>query len=136
MKYFAMIGDRQTGPFELHNVVREGVRPDTYVWCKGMPDWTMAKNVPDICRYFRQRLSGSLPASASDPIADMRAAQQLEQEELINMFPPQMRNYVRKSGVRLTKDNVPQPQKPMSSTLPILLYIISIILIMVGIFMM
>lgn len=138
MKYFAMIDDRQIGPFELEESVKEGVRPDTYVWCKGMPDWMPAKDVPDICRYFRQRLSGTLPTlkNPSQAAADNLVAEQLEQEELIKQFPPQLRGFVRKSGIKLTKDNVPQPDSPHHSALPIILYIVCLILILAGVFMM
>lgn len=138
MKYFAMIDDRQIGPFELEESVREGVRPDTYVWCKGMPDWMQAKDVPDICRYFRQRLSGTLPMmkNPSQAAADRLAAEQLEQEELLSQFPPQLRGFLRKSGIKLTKDNVPEPDSPHRSALPVILYIVCLILILAGVFMM
>ncbi len=56
-----MLGGKQMGPFRLDQLVEAGVRPDTYVWCKSMDDWMQAREVADICRYFRQRLSGSLP---------------------------------------------------------------------------
>ncbi|MDE7159326.1 MAG: GYF domain-containing protein [Muribaculaceae bacterium] len=61
MKYFAMIDGVQRGPFELSEMHEAGVRPDTYVWCKEMADWRPASEVADICRYWRQRLSGTLP---------------------------------------------------------------------------
>lgn len=59
-----MIEGRQCGPYELAELSAAGVRPATYVWCKGMPDWERAENVADICRFYRRRLSG-VPASAS-----------------------------------------------------------------------
>ncbi len=61
MKYFAMIGGRQQGPFGLDELHDAGVTPDTYVWCKEMDDWQPAAEVADICRYWRQRLAGTLP---------------------------------------------------------------------------
>lgn len=57
MKYFAMINGEQTGPLELHDLPGAGVRPDTYVWCKGMDDWRRAREVADISRYYRQHIS-------------------------------------------------------------------------------
>lgn len=133
MKYFAMIGDRQIGPFDLEDVVAQGVRPDTYVWCKGMPDWAMAMDVPDICRYFRQRLSGSLPAVAS-PVSDSFNTDIQEQEELIGQLPPRLQGFVRRSGVKLTKESLPvSEQRHHSRTLPVILYIICILLIILGI---
>lgn len=56
MKYFAMIEGERRGPFDLHELSEAGVRPNTYVWCKGMDDWEKAEDVADICRYYRQRL--------------------------------------------------------------------------------
>lgn len=136
MKYFAMIGGRRYGPMELDDMVKEGVRPDTYVWCKGMEDWSPASDVPDICRYFRQRLSGTLPLqrlSMQQIEADRMMADAREQEELINQLPPMARRIVRKSGVRLTKENFPdQEQRSHPKVLPIILYLICLIAIFIG----
>lgn len=76
MKYFAMIDGRQTGPLELDQMVEAGVRPDTYVWCKGMADWVQAREVADICRFFRQRLFDKMhpaPVLACVPAANNEA---------------------------------------------------------------
>lgn len=136
MKYFAMIEGRQYGPMELDDMVREGVRPDTYVWCKGMPDWIEASEVPDICRYFRQRLSGTLPSqryqAAPDP-ERLKAIDEEEQERLLSQLPPMARNIVRKSGIKLTKENIPDiGHTHYPKALPIILYVICIILIIIG----
>ncbi|MDE7410260.1 MAG: DUF4339 domain-containing protein [Muribaculaceae bacterium] len=135
MKYFAMIGGHQYGPMELDEMVREGVRPDTYVWCKGMSDWIQASEVPDICRYFRQRLSGTLPsqkAAAPDEIR-MNAVDEDEQERLLSQLPPMARDFVRKSGMRLTKENFPDLEHPrIPKALPVILYIICLIVILIG----
>lgn len=53
-----MIDGRQCGPFELSQLADAGVRPDTYVWCKDMSDWEKARDVAEICRFFRCRLAG------------------------------------------------------------------------------
>ncbi|MDE6695255.1 MAG: DUF4339 domain-containing protein [Muribaculaceae bacterium] len=136
MKYFAMIDGRQYGPMELDEMVKEGVRPDTYVWCKGMDDWTEASEVPDICRYFRQRLSGTLPTQKYLGPTDanrLMASDEEEQERLLNQLPPMARGFVRKSGIKLTKENFPDPENVhFPKALPIILYIISIIMIVIG----
>ncbi len=136
MKYFAMIGDRQYGPMELDEMVKEGVRPDTYVWCKGMTDWMPACDVPDICRYFRQRLSGTLPSQkySSEPsLEQQRAIEEEEQERLLSQLPPMARDMVRKSGIKLTKENFPDPNNPhFPKALPIILYIVCLIVILIG----
>lgn len=56
MKYFAIIDGEKRGPFELDRLAEAGVRPSTYVWCKGMADWERAEDVADICRMYRGRL--------------------------------------------------------------------------------
>ncbi|MDE5998156.1 MAG: DUF4339 domain-containing protein [Muribaculaceae bacterium] len=136
MKYFAMIDGLQYGPMELDDMVKEGVRPDTYVWCKGMDDWMPAAEVPDICRYFRQRLSGTLPSQkylGSYDSAQLRAIDEEEQEQLLNRLPPMARGIVRKSGIKLTKDNFPDPENThFPKALPIILYLLSLIMIIIG----
>ncbi|MDE7096207.1 MAG: DUF4339 domain-containing protein [Muribaculaceae bacterium] len=136
MKYFAMIGGRQIGPMEIDDMVKEGVRPDTYVWCKQMEDWMPAGDVPDICRYFRQRLAGVLPSMTTDVSggqSDMSAALEAEQEELLNQLPPMARGIVRKSGIRLTKENFPEHDRThVPKLLPVILYILCVIVILIG----
>lgn len=69
MRYFAMIDGERRGPFELENLAEAGVRPDTYVWCKGMADWEKAEDVADICRYYRQRIFDLMhPSAAPAPV--------------------------------------------------------------------
>lgn len=136
MKYFAMIGGRQYGPMDLEDMSAEGVRPDTYVWCKGMDDWMQASEVPDICRYFRQRLSGTLPSQQQQCGEDpnrLKAMEDEEQERLLSQLPPMARNIVRKSGVKLTKENFPDIQQSRTpNALPIILYVFCLILIIIG----
>lgn len=67
--YYAMVNGERRGPFPLEGLVENGVRPQTYVWTRGMADWEKAGDVPDICRYFRNRLHDLMhpprPASAA-----------------------------------------------------------------------
>lgn len=73
MRYFAIIDDRQEGPFTLDELARAGVTPDTYVWCKEMEDWQQAREVGDICRYFRQRIhSLNHPAPKTPEVSPTR----------------------------------------------------------------
>lgn len=65
--YFAMIDGEQKGPFTLDELHEEGVRPDTYVWAKGMDDWKKADDVADICRYYRQRIFDRMHPSPKHP---------------------------------------------------------------------
>lgn len=61
-----MIDGERRGPYELDELAEAGVRPSTYVWCKGMTDWEKAEDVADICRMFRGRLYDLLHPKAPD----------------------------------------------------------------------
>lgn len=84
MRYFAMIDGERRGPYELDQLVEAGVRPSTYVWCKGMADWEKAEDIADICRYFRQRIFDKMhpapiaaqPAPQPEPQPAQQPAQQ------------------------------------------------------------
>ncbi len=62
-----MIDGERRGPYELNQLAEAGVRPSTYVWCKGMSDWEKAEDVADICRMFRGRLYDLLHPNMSVP---------------------------------------------------------------------
>lgn len=66
MKYFARINKKQVGPLTLTELLNAGIRPGTYVWCKGMPDWQQASEVPDICRAMRRALAGLDPDTGEE----------------------------------------------------------------------
>lgn len=66
-KFFAIIDGERRGPFTLEELEGAGVGPDTYVWCKGMQKWRRARHVADVCRYWRQRLSGT--HASQQPVA-------------------------------------------------------------------
>lgn len=56
MKYYIRKQGITQGPFSISQLIYGGVLPSSYVWCKGMPDWTQARNVPEICTFYRNRL--------------------------------------------------------------------------------
>lgn len=71
-----MIDGERKGPFTLDQLHEAGVRPDTYVWAKGMDDWRKADDVADICRYYRQRIFDRMhPSAPSAPADNHNAAQ-------------------------------------------------------------
>lgn len=51
-----MINGEQKGPMDLAELPAAGVRPSTYIWCKGMENWQKAEENPDVCRLFRNHL--------------------------------------------------------------------------------
>ena len=117
-----MIDGERRGPFELDRLSAEGVRPDTYVWCKGMADWDKAENVADICRYYRRRIfdlqHGGIPAVGTHEGAE--AAEQADEdtggdaEDPYESVPLRYRAMVKKSG------QVPGPvnEQPVDTSRP------------------
>ena len=51
-QYYIGIDNQQLGPFEVHQLLSNGLTPDTLVWCNGMAGWEMAKNVPELAGLF------------------------------------------------------------------------------------
>ncbi len=98
MKYYAMLGETREGPLTLEELADLGVRPDTYIWCKGMDDWGRADENGDVCRFFRQRLS-DLRHPVSKPAVPAKAVSEPEPEqEDYSAVPPSFRYMVRKDG--------------------------------------
>lgn len=136
MKYFAMVGGARRGPFELDRLVDEGVMPDTYVWCKGMDDWTPANEVPDICRYFRQRLAGMHAQPTASAAEERKLAEDREQEEILRQLPPMAQRMIRKSGIRLTREHLPKEnEENRSKALPIVLFFMFLLIMIFGFFL-
>lgn len=73
-KYYAMIHGGQKGPFSLEELPAAGVRPSTYIWCKGMPDWQKAEENPEVCRLFRNHLYDIMHPLASAEAAEIPKA--------------------------------------------------------------
>lgn len=46
--YFIIIEGRQTGPLSIEELVRHGLTPESIVWREGLPDWTQARNLPEL----------------------------------------------------------------------------------------
>lgn len=107
-----MIDGEQRGPFELNRLAEAGVRPDTYVWCKTMPDWKKAREVAEICRYYRQHLAGTVNA----PVP---AAREKEETGNLDSVPLSFRRIVEKSGFTPgpPADNEPDTSQPPRSYL-------------------
>lgn len=117
MRYFAMIDGQRRGPFELEELPSAGVGPDTYVWCKTMDDWQQAREVADICRYFRQRLAGTLvPSGAASETASRDASRDAEDENAdFDGIPLRFRRFVEQSG---TVPGQPVPDRTDFSSEP------------------
>ena len=98
MRYFALIDGERRGPYELAELSQAGVRPDTYVWCKGMADWEKAEDVADICRHFRQTIFDRMHPSPAPPPASPDTMQPPQSAEGYENVPLRFRRMVRDSG--------------------------------------
>ena len=54
MKYFIVNNGQQAGPFELHELLANGLNDNSYVWCEGMPNWLPATQVPEVAALLQQ----------------------------------------------------------------------------------
>ena len=71
-KYYAFIDGEQRGPFDLDRLAEAGVRPSTYVWCKGMDDWHRADEVEEIRAQFRRHINlHKDPAPEAAPVSSI-----------------------------------------------------------------
>ncbi len=114
MRYFAMIDGRQLGPLELWELVDAGVRPDTYVWCKTMSDWQKARDVAEICRFYRQHLAGATLSGRSVESAES-LPDDVNDDEALSRVPLRFRHLVEKSGVT---PGIPTADEPDTSIPP------------------
>lgn len=86
-----MTPEGEKGPYYLVQLPDVGVRPDTYVWYKGMSDWHRAIDVPEVYEFFRQRLGDhNLPQQTYEAFKDSmerkpeqttQASQQIKETE-------------------------------------------------------
>ena len=51
-QYYIGRDNQRLGPFEVHQLLSNGLTPDSLVWCNGMAGWEMAKNVPELSGLF------------------------------------------------------------------------------------
>lgn len=122
-KYFAMIDGERRGPYELQELMGAGVHPSTYVWCKGMEDWEMAETVPDICRYFRQYLSGTIPASEANADDVSKGESPDSSADPLEGMPIRFRKIIQDSGIDpeefkvLLPDYTKRPYIPMATSI-------------------
>lgn len=117
VRYFAMIGGQQCGPYTLDELPGAGVRPDTYVWCKGMADWEKAEDVADICRYYRMRIFDMMHGGLRNESAvsgQTGASEKSGGEDPYGNVPLRFREFARKSGIDPGEFNDINPEPDIS----------------------
>mgnify|MGYP000036053034 FL=1 len=71
-KYYYVNAQRQTvGPFTISQLAAEGIRPETLVWCEGMPEWLPAGNVTALQNIFYSTvppMPGNRNVAANQPV--------------------------------------------------------------------
>lgn len=120
MRYFAMIEGERRGPFSLEELHSAGVRPDTYVWCKGMDDWEKAEDVADICRFYRQRIFNLMhPDSTSKEEPSEKTDN--KSSDPYDSFPIRFRHFVQKAGAdpTINGEEEPDPAHRPTSLVPL-----------------
>lgn len=70
MNYWVIIDGIQQGPYSLIQVREMHLRPDTPVWCTGMPDWVSAAELPELAEWLQKPEPTSASASNFDEQAD------------------------------------------------------------------
>lgn len=118
MKYYAFIDGEQQGPFEPEKLISIGLRPSTYVWCKGLDDWKPASEVEEIRNLFRNHISDINSGRINPPghaVPEDEPRQEphspAPDEPDLSDIPQSYRYYVRKSG------EVPQPSNSLEPDL-------------------
>lgn len=51
-EYYIGINNKQVGPLPVDQLLMNGLKPDTLVWCQGMSGWEKAINVPELAALF------------------------------------------------------------------------------------
>ncbi|MCQ2290645.1 MAG: DUF805 domain-containing protein [Muribaculaceae bacterium] len=54
MKYYITNNGQQSGPFELHELLLNGLNAQSYVWNETMPNWQTAMQVPEVAALLQQ----------------------------------------------------------------------------------
>ena len=64
MKYYLMNnGSQQSGPFELNELLGNGLTPQSYVWNETMSNWLPAMQVPEVAAMLNTQQCPSMPVN-------------------------------------------------------------------------
>ena len=72
MNYFLVNNEQQSGPFELDELIENGVNENSFVWTESMPDWAPAMLVPEVAALLHQPQTVAPafePTNATAPLA-------------------------------------------------------------------
>lgn len=67
MEYWIVVNDTHAGPYTAEQL-RGSITPDTYVWYRDLPQWVLAKDVPELAALFEA--PAPAPAPEPEPVAE------------------------------------------------------------------
>lgn len=62
-QYYLAVNGQQLGPFEVNQLIPNGMTQNTMVWTEGMPSWAPAASVPELAQLFM-----APPAAPAPPV--------------------------------------------------------------------
>ena len=54
MQYYISNNGGKSGPFEVKDLLANGLNRESLVWCKGMADWQPAMQVPEVAALLEE----------------------------------------------------------------------------------
>ena len=60
-QYYLAVNGQQLGPFELNQLIPNGMTQNTMVWTDGMPTWAPASSVPELANLFAPPAAPAYP---------------------------------------------------------------------------
>ena len=79
MKYYLNTNGQQGGPFELSELLINGLTPQSYVWNETMTNWAPAMQVPEVAALLQQQQPAPPAFDQQPPIPPQPEAPQQPQ---------------------------------------------------------
>lgn len=76
MKYYLNTNGQQGGPFELSELLINGLTPQSYVWNETMTNWAPAMQVPEVAALLQQQQPAPPTFDQQPPIPPQPEPQQ------------------------------------------------------------
>ena len=51
-QYYLAVNGQQLGPFEVNQLIPNGMTQNSFVWTEGMPSWAPASSIPELANLF------------------------------------------------------------------------------------
>lgn len=60
-QYYLAVNGQQLGPFDVNQLMANGLTQNSYVWTEGMPNWAPASSVPELASLFAAPAAPAYP---------------------------------------------------------------------------